>query len=86
MTVNDGTPGSRERFEISSRFRALIAERIERLERDADNDEALITQISNGDHIRRQKRLVAAQRAEAQRMRQFLDHSGTRVPPPMIAL
>jgi hypothetical protein len=30
--------------------------------------------------------LVAAQRAEATRMRQFIDSSGTRVPPPAITL
>jgi hypothetical protein len=29
---------------------------------------------------------VAVQRAEALRMRQFLNHSGTRVPPPLMAL
>jgi hypothetical protein len=38
------------------------------------------------DHIRRQLRLVAAQRAEALRMRLFLDRSKTRLPHPMIAL
>jgi hypothetical protein len=40
--------------------------------------------LRHGDHIRRHMLLVAAQRAEARRMRQFIDNSGTRVPPPRI--
>ena len=75
-----------EDFKISSRFRLLIEERIERLESDAASDEAQIVHLDNRDHIRRQKRLVEIQRAEAGRMRRFLDSSGTRIPPPMIAL
>jgi hypothetical protein len=31
-------------------------------------------------------RLIAVQRAEARRMRSFIDHSGTRVPPPAMTL
>ncbi len=73
-------------FEISPRFRRTIEERIARLERDADYDEAQIAQLHNGDHIRRQMRLVAVERAESLRMRMFLDCSRTRLPRPTIAL
>jgi hypothetical protein len=73
-------------FEISPRFRLKIEERIVRLERDADNDEAQVGVLDNPDHIRRQMRLVAMQRAEALRMRLFLDRAGTRLPRPLIAL
>lgn len=67
-----------ESFEISPRFRRTIEERIERLERDADRDEAQVSRLASPDHIRRQIRLVAAQRAEAVRMRIFLDRARTR--------
>ena len=73
-------------FEISPRFRHTIEERIARLERDADYDEAQIARLQNGDHIRRQMRLVAVERAEALRMRLFLDRARTRQPGPLIAL
>lgn len=73
-------------FEISPRFRRTIEERIARLERDADYDEAQAARLENGDHIRRQLRLVAAERAEALRMRLFLDRARTRLPRPLIAL
>jgi hypothetical protein len=86
MAVEDAGPDTREGFEISARFRRLIEDRIERLEQDADSDEAQIPRLQNDDHIRRQKRLVAVQRAEARRMRHFVDSSGTRIPPPMLAI
>jgi len=73
-------------FEISPKFRQTIEERIARLERDADYDEAQISRLENGDHIRRQMRLVAVERAEALRMRLFLDRSQPRQPRPFIAL
>ena len=77
--ANDG-------FEISPRFRSTIEERIARLERDAAHDEALVATLEDGDHIRRQMRLVAMQRSEALRMRLFLDSAQARLPRPMIAL
>jgi hypothetical protein len=40
----------------------------------------------DGDHIRRHMRMVAIQRAEALRMRLFLDRAKTRLPRPLIAL
>lgn len=86
MPLEHAAPDSRERFDISSRFRSLIEERIGRLEQDADSDEAQLAVLHHVDHIRRHMKLIAIQRAEAQRMRRFLDHSGTRVPPPMISL
>jgi hypothetical protein len=75
-----------ETIEISPRFRRSIEERIARLERDAGFDEAELARLEDSDHIRRQLRLVAVQRAEALRMRIFLDRSGTRLPRPLIAL
>jgi hypothetical protein len=74
-----------ESFEISPRFRQSIEERIARLERDADLDEAQVASLENADHIRRQLRLVAAERAEAMRMRVFLDRATTRPPHRLIA-
>jgi hypothetical protein len=75
-----------EGFEISPRFRRSVEERIVRLERDAVQDEEMVAGLSDGDHIRRHMRLVAMQRAEALRMRLFLDRSKPRLPRPMIAL
>ena len=76
----------REDFEISPRFRRSIEERIARLETDAEFDEAQADRLVAGDHIRRQMRLVAMQRAEALRMRLFLDRAKPRLPRPLIAL
>jgi len=77
--ANDG-------FEISPRFRHTVEERIERLEKDAAFDEAQVSLLEDGDHIRRHMRLVAMQRCEALRMRLFLDRAKTRLPRPLIAL
>jgi hypothetical protein len=63
-----------------------LEERIARLERDAERDEAQVAQLVDGDHIRRQMRLVAIQRSEALRMRLFLDRSKTRLPRPLIEI
>ena len=65
-------------FEISPRFRRTLEERIARLESDAEWDEAQIAHLGSPDHIRRQRLLVAAERAEALRMRIFLERSRTR--------
>jgi hypothetical protein len=75
-----------EGYEISPRFRQTIENRIARLERDAQGDEASAAQLEDPDHIRRQMRLVAVQRAEALRMRLFLDRARTRLPRPLIEL
>ena len=75
-----------EAYEISPRFRRTIEERIVRLEKDAEFDEAQVERLVDGDHIRRQMRLVAIERAEALRMRLFLDRAKTRLPRPLIAL
>ncbi|MGO9777592.1 MAG: hypothetical protein ACLPM3_13490 [Terracidiphilus sp.] len=69
-----------EDFEISSRFRHTVEEQIARLEKDAEFDEAQVAQLEDGDHIRRQMRLVAIQRAEALRMRLILDRAKTACP------
>jgi hypothetical protein len=75
-----------ESFEISPRFQRTVEERIARLERDSASDEAFAAQLKDGDHIRRQMRLVAVQRAEALRMRLFLDRARTRSPRPLIGI
>jgi len=77
---------AQEGFEISPRFRQTVEERIARLERDAAHDEAQLDRLDDIDHIRRQMRLVAAQRAEALRMRIFLDRARPRLPRPLIQL
>ncbi|HEY1984837.1 MAG TPA: hypothetical protein VGG85_05485 [Terracidiphilus sp.] len=79
----DQTPAS---FEISPRFRHTIEQRIQKLEQDAAHDEALVEHLASPDHRRRQMWLVAVQRAEALRMRLFLDKAKTRLPKPLIAL
>jgi len=73
-------------YEISPRFRQTVEERIARLERDAASDEAYVAHLEDPDHIRRQMRLVMAQRSEALRMRIFLDRARTRISRPLIAL
>jgi hypothetical protein len=75
---------SQDCFEISPRFRRTLEQRIAILERNADQDEARISSLESTDHIRRQIRLVAAQRAEALRMRLFLDRARTRFTQPAI--
>ena len=52
-----------EGFEISPRFRRTVEDRIARLERDAEQDEAQVAFLENADHIRRQMRLLAMERA-----------------------
>ena len=84
MAINDCA--TNEVLEISPRFRRTLEERISRLERDATFDERQIERLDDIDHIRRQIHLVAAQRAEALRIRLFLDRAKTRLPRPMIAL
>ena len=71
-------------FEISPRFRQTIEERIARLDHDADHDEAQLDRLEDIDHVRRQMRLVAVQRAEALRLRLFLDRSRIRQPRTLI--
>ncbi len=75
-----------EGYEISPRFRQTVEDRIARLESDAASDEAMVTHLDDPDHIRRHMHLVVAQRAEALRMRIFLDRARTRLPRPLIAL
>ncbi|MGA3370825.1 MAG: hypothetical protein ABSC48_03590 [Terracidiphilus sp.] len=75
-----------EGFEISPRFRRTVEDRIARLEKDAEFDEAQVDQLIDGDHIRRQMRLVAMERAEALRMRLFLDRAQIRLPRPLIEI
>jgi hypothetical protein len=78
--LRDSDSRIEEGFEISPRFRRTLEDRIARLESDAERDEGLIAQLQSSDHVRRQRRLVAAERAEALRMRIFLDRARTREP------
>ena len=73
-------------FEISPGFRRTVEEQIARLERDAEYDEAQVAMLADSDHIRRQMRLVAVERAEALRMRLFLDRAKTSQPQTLITL
>jgi uncharacterized coiled-coil protein SlyX len=75
-----------ENFEIGLGFRQSLEERIVRLERDAAWDEQMLASLTDEDHLRRHRRLVAVQRAEALRMKLFLDRSRVRLPRPLIAL
>ena len=75
-----------ESYEISPRFHQSLEERIARLERDAAEDERMMANLEDEDHIRRHLRLIAVQRAEALRMRLFLDCARPRLPRPLIAL
>ena len=77
---------AQEGFEISPRFRQTIEERIARLERDATHDEAQLDRLDDIDHVRRQMRLVAVERAEALRLRLFRDRSRVREQRPLIQL
>ena len=49
-----------EGIEISPRFRRSMEERIARLELDADSDEVQLLYLKDEGHIRRQRKLVAA--------------------------
>jgi hypothetical protein len=75
-----------ETYEISDRFRQSLEDRIARLERDAICDELMLAKLECEDHIRRHRRLIAVQRAEALRMRLFLDRAQIRLPRPLISL
>jgi len=79
-------PATYEGLEISPRFRHSVEERIARLEKGAEFDEAQVPFLTDRDHVRRQLRLVAVERAEALRMRIFLDRARTRMPRPLIAI
>jgi hypothetical protein len=72
-------------YEISPKFRRTVEGRVVRLERDAAQDEANVMMLNNAEHIRRQMRLVVAQRVEALRMRTFLDRPSTRQPRTAVA-
>jgi hypothetical protein len=66
-------------LEISGRFREAVLARIERLERDADEDARVIPDLLTPSHQRRQAQLVAAQIEEAVRLRACLAGSEVTV-------
>jgi uncharacterized coiled-coil protein SlyX len=69
-----------EIYEISLSFRHSLEARIAKLEYDASIDEDMLARIEHPDHLRRHRRLVDVQRAEAERMRLFLTKTRTRAP------
>jgi hypothetical protein len=71
-------------YEISPRFRDSIQERIDSLERDAAEDERTLDALDDEDHIRRHRRLITVQRAEALRMKLFLERAQAKLARPMI--
>lgn len=75
VPVRDSRNPVNKVFPISPRFLKDVKERIECIERDAAYDEAQLERLDDSDHIRRQMRLVAAERTEALRMRVFLDRA-----------
>jgi hypothetical protein len=83
--MNSGS-SALETCEIRPRFRQSLKERILRLEPDADEDERVLGNLEKEDPMRRHRRLVAVQRAEALRTRLFLDRAWQRLPWPTIAL
>ena len=70
---------TQEGFEMSLGFRKAIEERIAQLESDASGDEARLDLLNDIDHVRRQMRLVAVQRAEALRLRIFASAVGSEI-------
>lgn len=74
-----------EEFQISPRFRRSMEGRIAQLEKDAEQDEAQVAHLEDDGHIRRHLRMVFMQRAEALRMRLFLDAAETQHTQPTIA-
>jgi hypothetical protein len=75
---------AQEGFEMSLGFRKAIQERIAQLESDATRDEAQLDRLNDIDHVRRQMRLVAVQRAEALRLRIFLDRADAGLSRPFV--
>lgn len=69
---------SRHNFEVSERFYRSVETRIAQLEANADADERIVPELLSPDHQRRQRKLVAAQRYEASRMRELLGYARLR--------
>lgn len=67
-----------EPYEISQRFHYSIQTKIVRLLDDADRDEQVISDLLSDDHRRRQRKLVDAQRREAERMWELLSYTRLR--------
>jgi hypothetical protein len=81
MAIQSAT---QEGFEMSLGFRKAILERIAKLESDATCDEAQLDRLNDIDHVRRHMRLVAVQRAEALRLRIFLDRADAGISRPLV--
>ena len=75
---------AQEGFEMSLGFRKAIQEHIAHLESNATRDEAQLNRLNDIDHVRRQMRLVAVQRAEALRLRIFLDRADAGISRPLL--
>lgn len=73
-------PKTDEPFDVSPRFGQRVLARILKLELDANMDEKIIPTLLSPDHQRRQRKLVALQRDEADRLRVFLRNAQVRQP------
>ena len=67
-----------ETYLISQRFHRAIQAKALTLEVDALRDELAACSIENADQLRRQMRLIQAQRDEAERLRDFLTRTNVR--------
>jgi fructose-bisphosphate aldolase class 1 len=68
-----------EPYEISARFYRALQEEAMSLEADAKKDEAFAASLSHPEHVRRQNRLVRAQRERARDLRNFLAKAEIRI-------
>ncbi len=69
-----------EPVEVSARLVQMILSRVLELQLGADRDEEMIPQLLAHDHKYRQRRLVDAQRVEAERLMGFLSTARVRDP------
>jgi hypothetical protein len=68
---------NREPYTISAHFYRALHEDMMRLEANADKDQEFAATLEHPDHLRRQNRLVRAQRERAELLYRFL--SGARL-------
>lgn len=69
----------REPYEISARFYHALQAKALTLEEGAQKDEVFASTLGNPGHLRRQHRLIQAQRDQAKRVRSFLAAARIRV-------
>lgn len=69
-----------EAVEVSARLVQMILSRVLELQLGADRDEEMIPLLLSQDHRYRQRRLIDAQRVEAERLQGFLSTARVRDP------